>query len=105
MLGYWRQPDLFKSTVVDGWLRTGDAGYRDEHGYLYLVHRVKDMITYGGEHIYSAEVENALISQPAVLQCAVIGFTYLKWGRAVQASDHLRNDATTTKYDLHVHRQ
>src|SRR3546814_12357394 len=101
MLGYWRQPDLFKSTVVDGWLRTGDAGYRDEHGFLYLVDRVKDMIISGGENIYSAEVENALMSHPAVLQCAVIGVPDPKWGEAVHAYVQLRNDATTTTDDLH----
>lgn len=103
MLGYWRQPGLSESTVVDGWLRTGDAGYRDERGFLYLVDRVKDMIISGGENIYSAEVENALMSHPAVLQCAVIGVPDVRWGEAVHAFVRLRNDATTTADDLRVH--
>lgn len=85
MLGYWRQPDLTDTTIVGGWLRTGDAGYRDADGYFYLVDRVKDMIVSGGENVYSVEVENALMSHPAVRQCAVIGIPDERWGEAVHA--------------------
>ena len=68
-----------------GWYHTGDAGYLDEHGYLFLVDRVKDMIVTGGENVYSAEVENAIASHPAVAQVAVIGIPHERWGEAVHA--------------------
>lgn len=85
MMGYWRQPALTAATIVDGWLRTGDAGYRDANGYVFLVDRVKDMIVSGGENVYSIEVENALMAHPAVRQCAVIGLPDPLWGEAVHA--------------------
>jgi acyl-CoA synthetase (AMP-forming)/AMP-acid ligase II len=69
----------------DGWYRTGDAGYRDTDGLLYIVDRVKDMIITGGENVYSAEVEQALAKHPAVRQCAVIGLPDVKWGEKVTA--------------------
>ena len=74
MAGYWRKPDETASTIDgEGWLRTGDAGYFDAEGYLYLHDRIKDMIVSGGENIYPAEVENVLLSHPAVVDAAVIG--------------------------------
>ncbi len=69
----------------DGWYRTGDAGFRDAEGLLYIVDRVKDMIITGGENVYSAEVEQALAKHPAVKQCAVIGLPDAKWGERVTA--------------------
>ena len=69
----------------DGWLRTGDAGYMDEDGYIYIQDRIKDMIISGGENIYPAEVQNALFSHPAVADVAVIGVPDDIWGEAVKS--------------------
>ncbi|MCT7658464.1 long-chain-fatty-acid--CoA ligase [Mycobacterium deserti] len=86
MAGYWNNPSATASTITpDGWLKTGDAGYRDEHGYVYLYDRVKDMIVSGGENVYPAEVENALMAHPDVGDVAVIGVPDDTWGEAVKA--------------------
>ena len=86
MLGYWNNPDATAATVTaDGWLKTGDAGYVDDDGYLYLHDRVKDMIVSGGENVYPAEVENVLMTHPGVADVAVIGVPDEKWGEAVKA--------------------
>jgi long-chain acyl-CoA synthetase len=86
MKGYLRNPDATASTVDnDGWLRTGDAGYLDEDGYLFIQDRIKDMICSGAENIYPAEVENAIHGHPAVAEVAVIGVPDEKWGEAVKA--------------------
>src|SRR3546814_3576773 len=69
----------------DGWVRTGDAGYMDEDGYLYIHDRVKDMVITGGENVYPAEVESAIYGHPAVQEVAVIGIPDEKWGEAVKA--------------------
>lgn len=85
MLGYWNNPELSASTLADGWVRTGDAGYQDAQGYLYVCDRMKDMIISGGENIYSAEVENAVASFEDVAQVAVIGVPDPHWGERVHA--------------------
>jgi long-chain acyl-CoA synthetase len=86
MLGYWNNPQATASTVTaDGWLKTGDAGYVDGDGYLYLNDRKKDMIVSGGENIYPTEVENVQMTHPAVADVAVIGVPDAKWGEAVKA--------------------
>lgn len=103
MLGYWRKPDLTAQTIVDGWLRTGDAGYLDDQGFLYLVDRVKDMIISGGENVYSAEVENALAQHPAVQECAVIGVPDPRWGERVHAIVRLRAGHDIGPDDLMAH--
>lgn len=103
MLGYWNQPDLTAQAVVDGWLKTGDAGRLDGDGYLFLEDRVKDMIVSGGENVYSAEVENALMSHPAVVQCAVIGVPDARWGERVHAIVQLREGMAATQADLATH--
>ena len=83
--GYWNMPDETARAVSDGWLRTGDAGYLDAEGYLFLTDRVKDMIVSGGENVYPAEVENALSEHPAVADVAVIGVPDDRWGETVKA--------------------
>ena len=86
MLGYWKKPDETARTKTDdNWVHTGDAGYVDADGYLYLYDRVKDMIVSGGENIYPAEIENALMSHPAIADVAVIGVPDERWGEAVKA--------------------
>ena len=73
MQGYWNKPELTQAALRDGWMHTGDAGYMDDDGFVFIVDRVKDMIVTGGENVYSAEVENAIARHPAVAACAVIG--------------------------------
>ncbi|MFJ7157369.1 AMP-binding protein [Streptomyces sp. NPDC101118] len=73
MRGYWKQPELTARVLRDGWLRTGDVGYLDEDGYLYLVDRLSDVIIVPGGHVYPSEVEEVLLAHPAVAQCAVFG--------------------------------
>ncbi|EHR62331.1 long-chain-fatty-acid--CoA ligase [Saccharomonospora cyanea] len=85
MLGYWGKPELTAEVVRDGWMHTGDAGYLDEAGYLYVVDRIKDMIITGGENVYSAEVENVLHEHPLVATCAVIGLPDDRYGERVHA--------------------
>lgn len=86
MAGYWKQPDETARTIdADGWLRTGDAGYLDAEGYVYIHDRVKDMIISGGENVYPAEVESAIYGHPQVADVAVIGVPDEKWGEAVKA--------------------
>ncbi len=86
MVGYWNLPDASaKAMDGDGWVRTGDAAYLDEDGYLFIHDRVKDMIITGGENVYPAEVESAIYGHPDVLEVAVIGVPDDKWGEAVKA--------------------
>jgi long-chain acyl-CoA synthetase len=86
MKGYWMMPEATAETILpDGWLRTGDAGYLDADGYLYINDRVKDMIISGGENIYPAEVENCLMSHPGVADVAVIGVPDERWGETPKA--------------------
>jgi acyl-CoA synthetase (AMP-forming)/AMP-acid ligase II len=86
MKGYWNRPDETAAVITpDGWLRSGDAAYRDEDGYVYIHDRVKDMIVSGGENVYPAEVENALQSHDAVAEVAVIGVPDDRWGETVKA--------------------
>jgi acyl-CoA synthetase (AMP-forming)/AMP-acid ligase II len=86
MKGYWNQPEATTATIgAGGWLRTGDAGYLDDDGYLYIHDRVKDMIVSGGENVYPAEVENVLMAHPAVADVAVIGVPDDRWGEKAKA--------------------
>jgi acyl-CoA synthetase (AMP-forming)/AMP-acid ligase II len=86
MPGYWRRSDETARTLTpEGWLRTGDAAYRDAEGYLFLHDRIKDMIISGGENIYPAEVENALAGHPGIADLAVIGVPSPRWGETVKA--------------------
>ena len=85
MAGYWNRPEATAAALRDGWYRTGDLGYTDEDGYLYLVDRAKDMIVSGGENVYSTEVEEVLYRDDAVLEAAVFGVPDATWGEAVYA--------------------
>lgn len=86
MVGYWNNPEATAATVTpDGWLKTGDAGYTDADGFLYIHDRVKDMVVTGGENVYPAEVENVLARHPAVADVAVVGVPDERWGEAVKA--------------------
>jgi long-chain acyl-CoA synthetase len=86
MRGYWRQPEATAAAIdADGWFRSGDAGYFDADGYLFIHDRVKDMIVSGGENVYPAEVENVLMAHPALADAAVIGVPDDRWGETVKA--------------------
>jgi len=86
MAGYWGRPEATAEMLLDdGWLRTGDAGYLDADGYLFLTDRINDMIISGGENVYPAEVERVLVEHPAVAEAAVIGVPDEKWGETVRA--------------------
>jgi long-chain acyl-CoA synthetase len=101
MAGYWKLDEATAKTVdADGWLRTGDAGYLDEDGYLFIHDRVKDMIISGGENIYPAEVESAVYGHPSVAEVAVIGVPDDKWGEAVKAVVALKPGATPDADDI-----
>jgi long-chain acyl-CoA synthetase len=103
MLGYWNKPELTAETLRNGWLHTGDGGYMDEDGFLYIVDRVKDMIISGGENVYSAEVENALYQHAAVLECAVIGVPDETWGERVHAIVRLKEEDACDAETLIAH--
>ena len=101
MSGYWNQPDETARTLLaDGWLRTGDAGYLDADGYLYIHDRVKDMIISGGENVYPAEVENRLMAHPDIADVAVIGVPSEKWGETPKALVVRAAGATVTEVDI-----
>jgi long-chain acyl-CoA synthetase len=103
MLGYWKQSHATSEVLRDGWMHTGDGGYLDENGLLYIVDRLKDMIVSGGENVYSAEVENALSRHPAVAMCAVVGVPDPKWGERVHAVVVVRSGAEVTEKQLIDH--
>jgi len=100
MMGYWERPEETARAVIDGWMHTGDGGYMDEHGFVFVVDRVKDMIISGGENVYSVEVENAVAQHPAVAQCAVIGIPDEHWGERVHAVVVTRGDAQLSAAEL-----
>lgn len=101
MVGYWNLPDATMKTIGKGeWLFTGDAGYLDEDGYLYIQDRIKDMIISGGENVYPAEVESAVCDHPDVAEAAVIGVPDDKWGEAVKAIVVLKPGKTATASDI-----
>ena len=103
MREYWKKPEATADAFRGGWYHSGDAGYLDADGYLFLVDRVKDMIVTGGENVYSVEVENAIASHPAVEQVAVIGIPSEKWGEAVHAIVVVREGATVTEAEIIDH--
>jgi acyl-CoA synthetase (AMP-forming)/AMP-acid ligase II len=100
MLGYYKADEETRAAQLDGWHLTGDIGYRDKDGYFHIVDRKKDMIISGGFNIYSVEVEAALLSHPAVQNCAVIGIPHDKWGEMVGAEIELIRGADATPQDI-----
>jgi long-chain acyl-CoA synthetase len=100
MNGYWNLPEATAAALRDGWLHTGDAGYRDGEGYLYIYDRIKDMIISGAENVYPAEVESVLFGHPAMADVAVIGVPDATWGEAVKAVVVLRPTSTATEAEL-----
>ena len=100
MAGYWGQPGASAAVLADGWLHSGDVGTADEDGYVSVVDRVKDMIISGGENIYPAEVENALLSHPAVADCGVIGIQDGRWGEVGRAVVVLRPGESASEADI-----
>ncbi|MBK5306362.1 MAG: AMP-binding protein [Frankiaceae bacterium] len=103
MSEYWRRPEETAEAFRGGWYHSGDAGYLDDEGFLYLVDRTKDMIVSGGENVYSTEVEQAVASHPAVAQVAVIGIPDDVWGEAVHAVVVLKPDADVSAEALIEH--
>jgi long-chain acyl-CoA synthetase len=103
MLGYLKRPEETAKALVDGWYRTGDVAYADDHGYLYIVDRAKDMIISGGENIYTTEVENAIYSHAGVLEAAVMGIPHEQWGEAVHAEVVPKPGMTLTAEELIAH--
>ncbi|MEP0190495.1 MAG: long-chain-fatty-acid--CoA ligase [Erythrobacter sp.] len=85
MTGYWGMPDATQATLSNGWVKTGDGGYRNDKGYVFIVDRIKDMIVTGGENVFSSEVENVISTHPDVAGVAVIGIPSKQWGEVVHA--------------------
>jgi len=100
MKGYWNKPEETAVSLRDGWIHTGDAGYMDEDGFVFLVDRVKDMIVSGGENVYSAEVENAVMNHPDVDQVVVIGIPSEEWGEQVHAEVILKEGRSVPTEDI-----
>jgi long-chain acyl-CoA synthetase len=100
MRGYWNQPDKTEETLVDGWLHTGDIGYLDEGGYLFLVDRKHDKIITGGLNVFPREVEEVISTHPAVAQVTVFGLKDPFWGEAVTAAVVVREGMSLTAEEL-----
>ncbi len=100
MMGYWERPEETAKAIVEGWMHTGDGGYMDEDGFVYVVDRIKDMIITGGENVYSTEVENVVAQYPGVVQCAVIGIPDSRWGEAVHVVVVVKAGTTVDAADL-----
>lgn len=103
MLGYLNQPDATAEAVRAGWMHTGDLGYMDEEGYVFVVDRLKDMIISGGENVYSSEVEQAIARHPAVAACAVVGIPCPQLGEKVHAAVVMRSGQTLDQTELYEH--
>jgi long-chain acyl-CoA synthetase len=104
MAGYWNKSEETAAALVDGWYLTGDLGRIDDDGYLYLVDRAKDMIVTGGENVYCSEVEQALMTHPSVLECAVYAIPDERWGEAVAAAVVPRAQVSAAELQEHCRR-
>jgi long-chain acyl-CoA synthetase len=100
MRGYWNNSQETARAFRDGMFRTGDVGYRDPDGYLYILDRSKDMIVTGGENVYSGEVEAFIYQHPAILEAAVFGIPDQQWGELVMACVVLKRGKTLSADDL-----
>ena len=100
MKSYWNRSEATAETIVDDWFYSGDAGFFDEDGFLFIHDRVKDMIISGAENIYPAEVENALMSHPQILDAAVVGIPDEKWGETVMGFVILAEDASISEDEI-----
>ncbi|MYE88099.1 long-chain-fatty-acid--CoA ligase [Candidatus Poribacteria bacterium] len=100
MKGYWRDPEATAETLRNGWLHTGDVGYIDESGYLFLMDRSKDLIISGGENIYPREIEEVIVQHPAVREVAVIGVPDPTWGESIKAVVSLVPEREITEQEL-----
>nr|WP_296766670.1 long-chain-fatty-acid--CoA ligase [Rhodococcus sp. (in: high G+C Gram-positive bacteria)] len=100
MTGYWNKPTETAAALHGGWMHTGDAGYMDDDGYVFVADRLKDMVITGGENVYSIEVENVLAKHPAVAQVAVIGVPDADWGERVHAVVVLVPGTSVTESEL-----
>ena len=103
MRGYWNSPDQTQPAFRDGMFRTGDIGYQDAHGFVYILDRLKDMIVTGGENVYSGEVEAVIYQHPAVHEAAVFGIPDAQWGEIVMACVALKSAATLSADELVAH--
>lgn len=103
MTGYWRLPEKTAETLFDGWLHTGDSGFIDDRGYLFLKDRLRDVIITGGFNVYPVDVENALSTHPAVYECSVFGVPDDKWGEAVHAAVQFHVGAQASDEELKAH--
>src|ERR671920_1845210 len=100
MPGYWNKPEATAESVTDGWLHSGDIGYVDEDGFLYITDRAKDMIIRGGENIYCVEIENRLVEHPKVADAAVIGVPHPSLGEEVKAVVQVEPGAALTEDEV-----
>ncbi len=100
MVGYWNAPEATAKTLVDGWIITGDAGYVDARGFIYLCDRIKDMIIVAGENVYPAEIEEVIRKHPDVVDTAVIGVPDDIWGEAIKAFVVLRPEANVRAAEI-----
>lgn len=100
MPGYYKRPDLTSQAIIDGWLYSGDMGYVDEDGFLYLVDRKKDLIISGGVNVYPRDIEEIVVQHPAVSEVAVFGIPHEKWGETPLAAVVLRQPNAVTAEEL-----
>src|SRR5580765_2526402 len=100
MAGYWNKPEATADSVRDGWRYTGDIGYVDDAGFLFITDRAKDMIIRGGENVYCVEIENRLVEHPAIADAAVIGVPHPSLGEEVKAVVQVEEGEAITESEV-----